>query len=280
MPVDQPVVDARARGDVTNGGCRGSTFSEQVGGRLQNRRNDLSPAQGCTGPRRVGSCTSCSHMTTVPPRSLRSADLPGGRTLPVATTPYKYGRFIGRVGGLAVALGIGAAIANSPAIAAADDGQSSGSQAASPTSGSADSGSATGPSAKSPASSEPPHSSSTPSSIDDADESASSSSKPPTADGHATSGSDRETDTSPESTVRAQTVTLHADATAKTVDTETSPSTETHRRTSACDHVATGRPARTVPGYGVHVGNREPRTRTSFCLHHLDASGGGPDGGR
>jgi hypothetical protein len=42
----------------------------------------------------------------------------------VATTPYSYGRFIGRVGGLAVALGIGAAIANSPAIAAADDGTS------------------------------------------------------------------------------------------------------------------------------------------------------------
>jgi hypothetical protein len=42
----------------------------------------------------------------------------------VATTPYSYGRFIGRVGGLAVALGIGAAIANSPALAAADDGTS------------------------------------------------------------------------------------------------------------------------------------------------------------
>jgi hypothetical protein len=42
----------------------------------------------------------------------------------VATTPYSYGRFIGRVGGLAVALGIGAAIANSPAIASADDGTS------------------------------------------------------------------------------------------------------------------------------------------------------------
>jgi TolA-binding protein len=34
-----------------------------------------------------------------------------------------YGRFIGRVGGLAVALGIGVAIANNPGIAAADDGQ-------------------------------------------------------------------------------------------------------------------------------------------------------------
>jgi hypothetical protein len=49
----------------------------------------------------------------------------------VATTPYTYGRFIGRVGGLAVALGIGAALANSPAIAAADDGQSGSSEAGS-----------------------------------------------------------------------------------------------------------------------------------------------------
>jgi Protein of unknown function (DUF1214) len=63
----------------------------------------------------------------------------------VATTPYKYGRFIGRVGGLAVALGIGAAIANSPAIAAADDGQpsssESGSSSAESGSSSAESGS-------------------------------------------------------------------------------------------------------------------------------------------
>ena len=42
----------------------------------------------------------------------------------MATTPYTYGRFIGRVGGLAVALGIGAAIANSTAIASADEGAS------------------------------------------------------------------------------------------------------------------------------------------------------------
>ncbi|MFG1929182.1 DUF1214 domain-containing protein [Mycobacterium sp. NPDC048908] len=55
----------------------------------------------------------------------------------MATTPYRYGRFIGRVGGLAVALGIGAAIANSPAIAAADDGQSSSSDSGSSTSASA-----------------------------------------------------------------------------------------------------------------------------------------------
>jgi hypothetical protein len=49
----------------------------------------------------------------------------------VATTPYKYGRFIGRVGGLAVALGIGAAIANNAAIASADDGQSGSSESGS-----------------------------------------------------------------------------------------------------------------------------------------------------
>jgi hypothetical protein len=58
----------------------------------------------------------------------------------VATTPSSYGRFIGRVGGLAIALGIGAAIANSPAIAAADDGapnssDSSNSSASSPDAG-------------------------------------------------------------------------------------------------------------------------------------------------
>ncbi len=47
----------------------------------------------------------------------------------MAMTPSGYGRFIGRVGGLAVALGIGAAIANSPGIAAADDGESSSSDA-------------------------------------------------------------------------------------------------------------------------------------------------------
>jgi hypothetical protein len=40
------------------------------------------------------------------------------------STDTHYGRFIGRVGGLAVALGIGVAIANNPGIAAAEDGQS------------------------------------------------------------------------------------------------------------------------------------------------------------
>ncbi len=45
----------------------------------------------------------------------------------MATTPTGYGRFIGRVGALAVALGIGAAIANSPGLAWAQDGDGSGS---------------------------------------------------------------------------------------------------------------------------------------------------------
>jgi hypothetical protein len=62
-----------------------------------------------------------------------------------ATTPTGYGRFIGRVGALAVALGIGAAIANSPGIAWAQDGPSSASDSSGGTgtsnSGSTDAGS-------------------------------------------------------------------------------------------------------------------------------------------
>jgi Protein of unknown function (DUF1214) len=122
----------------------------------------------------------------------------------VATTPYSYGRFIGRVGGLAVALGIGAAIANNSAVAAAEDGQSSPSD----TSSSASSGSSAGPSAESPDSPEPQPSSSAASTSDDKGESDT------TTDGHTTS--DQKADTSsPKSTVSAQTVTLHSDATAK-----------------------------------------------------------------
>jgi hypothetical protein len=45
-----------------------------------------------------------------------------------------YGRFIGRVGGLAVALGIGVAIANNPGIASASDGQDAASENTSATS--------------------------------------------------------------------------------------------------------------------------------------------------
>ncbi len=54
-------------------------------------------------------------------------------------TPH-YGRFVGRVGGLAVALGIGIAIANNPGIASADDGKTAGSEKASATSESASDG--------------------------------------------------------------------------------------------------------------------------------------------
>ena len=43
----------------------------------------------------------------------------------MATTPGTYARFIGRVGALAVALGIGTAVVNSPGLAAAEDGPSS-----------------------------------------------------------------------------------------------------------------------------------------------------------
>jgi Protein of unknown function (DUF1214) len=57
----------------------------------------------------------------------------------LATTPNGYGRFIGRVGGLAVALGIGVAIANGAAIASADDGQSGSSKSSSANSASSDS---------------------------------------------------------------------------------------------------------------------------------------------
>jgi Protein of unknown function (DUF1214) len=57
----------------------------------------------------------------------------------LATTPDGYGRFIGRVGGLAVAMGIGVAIANGAAIASADDGQSDSSKSSSADSKSAES---------------------------------------------------------------------------------------------------------------------------------------------
>ena len=114
-------------------------------------------------------------------------------------TPYTYGRFIGRVGGLAVALGIGAAIANSPAIAEADDGASSSPEKSSTTSES---------STPSSADSSEPTSTSTASTIDDAHKPSS------TADGDPTSDADRDTDTSSlKSTVSAQTVTVRADKT-------------------------------------------------------------------
>jgi hypothetical protein len=59
------------------------------------------------------------------------------------STDTHYGRFIGRVGGLAVALGIGVAIANHPGVASADDGQTSGAEKPSATSESASTESST-----------------------------------------------------------------------------------------------------------------------------------------
>jgi len=80
----------------------------------------------------------------------------------VATTPYRYGRFIGRVGGLAVALGIGAAIANSPAIAAADDGAPTSSDSSSSSASSHDADTA-----KTTSKAETSEAAATPSSTDD-----------------------------------------------------------------------------------------------------------------
>ncbi len=54
------------------------------------------------------------------------------------STDTQYGRFIGRVGGLAVALGIGVAIANNPGVASAEDGQSAGAEKPAATSEPAD----------------------------------------------------------------------------------------------------------------------------------------------
>ncbi len=59
------------------------------------------------------------------------------------STDSHYGRFIGRVGGLAVALGIGVAIANNPGVASAEEGQTSGNEKASATAESASTDSST-----------------------------------------------------------------------------------------------------------------------------------------
>jgi len=56
------------------------------------------------------------------------------KPLLTAVSATRYGRYVGRVGGLAVALGIGLAIANSSAVAIADEGSSgSDSSSSSPT---------------------------------------------------------------------------------------------------------------------------------------------------
>jgi hypothetical protein len=61
----------------------------------------------------------------------------------IRPTTTHYGRFIGRVGGLAVALGIGVAIANNPAVASADEGQSASSEKTSTTSDTSDTNAST-----------------------------------------------------------------------------------------------------------------------------------------
>jgi hypothetical protein len=114
----------------------------------------------------------------------------------MATTPNGYGRFIGRVGGLAVALGIGVAIANGAATASADDGESSSSESSS-SSDSAPSPSASGTDDSSPASveNEPESDGAT----------AGTATSTPSSD-------DDDPDTSKlKSTVTAQTVTISAD---------------------------------------------------------------------
>ncbi|ORB63994.1 DUF1214 domain-containing protein [Mycolicibacterium tusciae] len=62
----------------------------------------------------------------------------------LATTSTGYGRFIGRVGALAVVLGIGVAVANSPAVAWAQDGTSGASDSSPGGAGTTDTGSAGG----------------------------------------------------------------------------------------------------------------------------------------
>lgn len=101
-----------------------------------------------------------NHITKAAPMSRAdrrrfAASRMGSQTgvVPANRSSEGYGRFIGRTGALAVALGIGAAIASSPAVAFAEESGSKTSQAASSTTGSTNSestgsgsGSTTGPS--------------------------------------------------------------------------------------------------------------------------------------
>jgi hypothetical protein len=123
----------------------------------------------------------------------------------MAMTPNGYGRFIGRVGGLAVALGIGAAIANSPGIARADDGQSSSSESSSSDASSSSSSSSN--SAPSPSASATGDSSPTSVENEPASDGATAGTATSTSSSH-----DDESDTPKlKSTVTAQTVTISAD---------------------------------------------------------------------
>ncbi|HJT96590.1 MAG TPA: DUF1214 domain-containing protein [Mycobacterium sp.] len=120
----------------------------------------------------------------------------------MATTPNGYGRFIGRVGGLAVALGIGAAIANGAAVASAQDGEA--------TSGESSSSEASSP--NSAPSSSPSGTTDPSSSTDDSEPSESDTTGTGASAPEAESTNDDDTGTStPKSTVTAQTVTISAD---------------------------------------------------------------------
>jgi hypothetical protein len=124
----------------------------------------------------------------------------------MATTPSGYGRFIGRVGGLAVALGIGAAIANSPGIAAADDGESN--------------------SSESSESSESSSSSPAASTADNDDDDAAA--PPDTGSSASSTNDDDDTDadtSTPKSTVSAQTVTKTIDEPKNPADSATESAT-------------------------------------------------------
>ena len=130
----------------------------------------------------------------------------------MAMTPNGYGRFIGRVGGLAVALGIGAAIASSPGIAAADDGESSSSESSSSStssSSSSSSESSSSPNASPAAGEKDDEDDASAAPLDTLDTASSASS---------TNDDDPDSDTTtPKSTVSAQTVT-------KTLDEPKDPS--------------------------------------------------------
>jgi hypothetical protein len=142
----------------------------------------------------------------------------------MAMTPNGYGRFIGRVGGLAVALGIGAAIANSPGIAAADDGESSSSESSSSESSSSNSGSAGTNSAASPGSSATSNASSA---DDDDDDRPVSEDDTASADSSVSEPESSNDDASkPKSMVTAQTVTISADEPEKDNSAATAPSDE------------------------------------------------------
>ena len=71
VPVDQTMVDVRASRDVPDGRCSGPALCEQIGGRFEDRGNDLGPAKRCAGADRFDPCPGCSHVTTVPGRRLR-----------------------------------------------------------------------------------------------------------------------------------------------------------------------------------------------------------------